>query len=594
MYPIEGESYMRELGIFYSPDDGGGGTGKDRVSPGPNQVEIGTSLYSYSPRVNDHIFRINLADFDRLWLGVPPEVSICPDYDREKSTLVVREPHFIVSAQFRLYKGLEIFFQENPGLEQKTAFLTEGFPANERVSLQSLIDEEPNPSDELIREVLQSFLINGAMAYEWKHQRGIPIMGIEDPHLYALSRDFALLSSMYGGRSFYKGPLKEMEPILQEDTHAWEVIQKVRSGKETRDALKEFGYILDILPSGEIIWNITYEVIWAEICTARNYEMARTLISNSGSYENPMLFIGSMHLLEQGDFGSKIFKAVLAQLGPNGPFGREGWSRLMNAANRGIYHYLRDQKIGFTFLDPEKLGDQSDYAGYYYHLFATQQGVDRQGMSYEEYINLLLSERGINKKTTVRPSPEGATRLVRALKEKKEEERTSGVVYERKEQEEKRPHWIKVSRDEVWSGVVKDTIWGQPQTYQGRDFEQVRTVNLGSNCPHIDDIVVDAMTATQHKSMDLTAKSYQDPKDVDSKVRGYIDNLDETTKGVWSWTDKDSGAHYDFERGVNFQDRYLELGIPADRATQAQIDRLVELQEYAQTRDVTLVIVEVP
>lgn len=189
--------------------------------------------------------------------------------------------------------------------------------------------------------------------------------------------------------------------------------------------------------------------------------------------------------------------------------------------------------------------------------------------------------------TTVEADPQGAASFLRAWKKQQEEQR-------QKEEGEERSHWIQISRDEVRNAVAKDSIWGQPQKPQGEDFENVRTVNLGKNCPHIDDIVLDAMTVTQHKSMELTLPSYQNTRTMQSRVEGYIDHLDERTKERWSWYDKKNDKFYDFERGVNFQDRYLELGIPAGRATQAQVDKLLELQEYAQTRDVTLVIVEVP
>lgn len=190
--------------------------------------------------------------------------------------------------------------------------------------------------------------------------------------------------------------------------------------------------------------------------------------------------------------------------------------------------------------------------------------------------------------TTVEADPEGAASFLRALRQK-------SVVNERREEPQtERPNWIQVSHDEVRNTVAKDSIWHQPMKPQGEDFENVRTVNLGKNCPHIDDIVLDAMTVTQHKSMELTLPSYQNTGTMQSRVEGYIDHLDERTKERWSWYDKKHDKHYEFERGKHFQDRYLELGIPSGKATQEQIDKLIELQEYAQTKDVTLVIVEVP
>ncbi|MDO8571944.1 MAG: hypothetical protein Q7R79_04665 [bacterium] len=201
---------------------------------------------------------------------------------------------------------------------------------------------------------------------------------------------------------------------------------------------------------------------------------------------------------------------------------------------------------------------------------------------------MLKENKQMSNFTTVEADPEGAAAYLRALKQK-------SVVDERREEAQtERPNWIQVSHDEVRNAAAKDSIWHQPMKPQGLDFEKVRNVNLGSNCPHIDDIVVDAGTVTQHKSMELTLPSYQNIRTMQSAVERYIDHLDERTKGVWYWTDRDKGIEYRFERGANFQDRYLELGIPAGQATQAQVDKLLELQEYAQSKDVTMVIVEVP
>ncbi|MCL5095641.1 MAG: hypothetical protein M1575_02840 [Patescibacteria group bacterium] len=133
----------------------------------------------------------------------------------------------------------------------------------------------------------------------------------------------------------------------------------------------------------------------------------------------------------------------------------------------------------------------------------------------------------------------------------------------------------------------RDTLWSEKGIdARGHDYEQLRRANLGSNCPVVDDIVIDAMTATSMKTLDLALKSYQDIREVDSTVRKYIDELSGFTYGRW----KDMV----FERGRNFQDRYLELGIPAGRTNPEQTAKLHELQDYAQSRDVTLVIVEVP
>lgn len=62
--------------------------------------------------------------------------------------MIVDEPHDSSEGQFNLFKGLESFFDSNPGLVKQTIFLSEGTTANKPISVQALIDEEPHPTDE--------------------------------------------------------------------------------------------------------------------------------------------------------------------------------------------------------------------------------------------------------------------------------------------------------------------------------------------------------------------------------------------------------------------------------------------------------------
>ena len=389
--------------------------------------------------------------------------------------------------------------------------------------------------------------------------------------------------------------MEEIDKLIEDNNPSiWQKIKSAQRDPSSRGRTVKLTDTMSVTLTDKLVWNFTHGAAWGFICTARNKEMAKTLITRAGSYENPILFAGSSHLLNEKDLVFESIRLLTKKLGPHSPFGSDAFQSCINAANRGIYHFLRDEKVAFTFLDPEKLGDKQGDIAAYYKLFQAQQGIERQNMSYEEYVNWLLQQRSVKQKTTVRPSPETAAEFVRRLKEQEAAEKRSGVIYERKEEEKERPHWIKVSHDEVWNVIVKDSIWHQPNKYQGEDFEKVRNANLGSNCPHIDDIVVDAMTVTQHKSMDLTLPSYQNIGTMQLKVEGYIDHLDEQTQGRWSWHDKINNKDYNFKRGRNFQDRYLELGIPLGKASPEQAQKLLELQEYAQTRDVTLIIVEVP
>ena len=89
-----------------------------------------------------------------------------------------------------LYTPSRVYFQDNPELIKRTIFLAEGYPKDESISVQPLIDIDPYPTDNVIRQALKTFLVPGYIAYEWKYQRGIPIVGVEDPWLYKMCRTF--------------------------------------------------------------------------------------------------------------------------------------------------------------------------------------------------------------------------------------------------------------------------------------------------------------------------------------------------------------------------------------------------------------------
>ncbi len=118
------------------------------------------------------------------------------------------------------------------------------------------------------------------------------------------------------------------------------------------------------------------------------------------------------------------------------------------------------------------------------------------------------------------------------------------------------------------------------------DYRKLQKANLPIDFPMIDDINLDAKTVTRMEVLDLSASEHQDVNIIDAIIRLYIDEL-----GIFYVVD---WKPYLYRQGREFEDRYLEVGIPAGKATQAQTEKLLELQDYAQTKDVTLVIVEVP
>lgn len=192
----------------------------------------------------------------------------------------------------------------------------------------------------------------------------------------------------------------------------------------------------------------------------------------------------------------------------------------------------------------------------------------------------------MNNYTTVEADPRGAAAFLRALKEK-ERVKQSGTVYERREEAQSdRPDWFQTSRDEVVEKLGRETIWDMGPSQRGIAYEQLREAYPASNLHHIDDIKLEARTVTGMKSVELRDKTYQDVEGLDRRVRGCIDELSGYPGGRWK--------EQPFYRGIHFDDVYLEIGIPAGKATQAQIEKLIEMQDYAQTKDVTLIINEVP
>lgn len=105
-------------------------------------------------------------------------------YPADTQALIINEPHYDSEGQWNLYKGLETFVNDNPGMAARLIFLAEGATASEPVSVAPLTDSVPSPSDQIIRAVLDSYLITGYIAYEWRHRNGIQIIGTEEEKLY--------------------------------------------------------------------------------------------------------------------------------------------------------------------------------------------------------------------------------------------------------------------------------------------------------------------------------------------------------------------------------------------------------------------------
>lgn len=188
--------------------------------------------------------------------------------------------------------------------------------------------------------------------------------------------------------------------------------------------------------------------------------------------------------------------------------------------------------------------------------------------------------------TTVQADPDAAARFLRRAKEKQNAELRSGVVYEAKEQTEERPHWFHTSREEVQEKLGRESLWSAGPSPRGKDYEKLRGAHPASTLRHVDDLKFEEGSVTGMKSIELRDTTYQDIGGLDRRVKECIDELEGYPGGQWE-------NRY-FYRGIHFDDVYLEIGIPEGQATPSQVEKLLEMQEYAQTKGVTLVINEVP
>ena len=107
-------------------------------------------------------------------------------YPANQSVIIIQEPHYDTQAQVNLFLGLRQLFSEND-IASNTTFLAEGVFANETVSVAPLVQVAPDPLDDTVHLILSSFLVTGYIAYEWQQEKGIPIVGTEDPDLYDAS-----------------------------------------------------------------------------------------------------------------------------------------------------------------------------------------------------------------------------------------------------------------------------------------------------------------------------------------------------------------------------------------------------------------------
>lgn len=128
------------------------------------------------------------------------------------------------------------------------------------------------------------------------------------------------------------------------------------------------------------------------------------------------------------------------------------------------------------------------------------------------------------------------------------------------------------------------SVWNKNRLQRGVEIENMlgRSPNLSQNFPVIDRFQNGVVTSI--KSIDLGAESYQNINTLTNTVRGYVNTLANWRGADWAHT---------VIRPGDIATREVLLAIPPG-ASQAQINVLLQLQQWAATQGVTLNVVVVP
>jgi hypothetical protein len=276
------------------------------------------------------------------------------DYPASQRVLIIEEPHYEADTQYSLYKGLEILFADNPHLltGSRVVFLAEGCTAGERLSVRPLVNAAPRPDDGLIGYLLGTYLIPAYVAYEWKHQQGIEIIGLEDPLLY------------------------------QSSARLWAEMQ---SNQEMGPA-----------------------ALWPQTVAARNGSMVRTLLAQLERRKLPILFMGGLHMEPLSD-QDRMSSQRLEQF--SGLLRQRELGSLQAADRRSVTEMLQERGIGFYRLVahsnplPEE-GQREREIAQYARLFQAQLNGEMEG-----YLRALPGP-GEETGVTVAPAPQAAAMLI--------------------------------------------------------------------------------------------------------------------------------------------------------------------------------------
>ncbi len=123
---------------------------------------------------------------------------------------------------------------------------------------------------------------------------------------------------------------------------------------------------------------------------------------------------------------------------------------------------------------------------------------------------------------------------------------------------------------------IKNPVWNEAPAIRGEIIEKHLGQNLPQNFPVIDKFVPKTGTVTSIKSLDLNAKTYQDPKKLKSVLERYIDKLADFKEF------KLDGARITTDK---IKQRALDLAVPHS-GTSAQQKVLQEMFVYAKNKSI--------
>ncbi|MEU8261967.1 pre-peptidase C-terminal domain-containing protein [Micromonospora sp. NPDC048999] len=131
------------------------------------------------------------------------------------------------------------------------------------------------------------------------------------------------------------------------------------------------------------------------------------------------------------------------------------------------------------------------------------------------------------------------------------------------------------------------SVWKLNQFERGLEIEKRLGGNLRPGFPTIDRFTPSTGAATSIKSVDLTAKTYQNASQLTSRLKGYVDKVAGFAKeSPVTW----GGDTY--TKGM-VRARELEVAIPHGTATAAQQNVLNQIVEYGAGRGVTVRIIPI-